>query len=372
MNITAKSLLLLILPLLVTANEAADSNIPSKFSTGDSEMICHPGVPCYPRLFVATDEFRPVKSDQDIPPGLHVRLDVQTGQKEARLYARTDKNDPAAHEIVLSPDQEEPVASPERAPAQQVIKPPKSAVGERGLFDASLAALLSKDVTEAALAPLADLVHEAYWGAQLASSPKAVSRLLSLLSPSPSAPPPPLRALSALTLGSALSNNPKALSHAATYPLAPAILGALSGESDELCQKRFLFLLGQALRDDGVRRHFLLLRGVETLLRLFLHSSKEVQGRVAVVVEDAFLNLDMRHGSRGGAEGVPELRAALCQPFQDAVVAGEDSRVLSALVALKACEVGAPFRAWAEAYRGEDLDDLVKVFRGGRTARDEL
>lgn len=370
MNITAKSLLLLILPLLVTANGAAESNIPSKFSTGDLEMICHPGVPCYPRLFVATDEFQPVKPDQDIPPGLHVRLDVQTGQKEARLYARTDENDPA-HEIVLSPDQEEPATPPEHAPAQQAIKPPKSAVGERGLFDASLAALLSKDVTEAALAPLADLVHEAYWGAQLASSPKAVSRLLSLLSPSSSAPSP-LRALSALTLGSALSNNPKALSHAATHPLAPAILGALSSESDELCQKRFLFLLGQALRDGGVRKHFLLLRGVETLLRLFLHSSKEVQGRVAVVVEDAFLNLDMRHGSRGGAEGVRELRAALCQPFQDAVVAGEDSRVLSALVALKACEVGAPFRAWAEAYRGGDLDDLVKVFRGGGTARDEL
>ncbi|CAF1105389.1 unnamed protein product, partial [Didymodactylos carnosus] len=41
-------------------------------------------------LFVATDEWQPVKPGQQIPSGLHVRLDLQTGSREAKLLERDD------------------------------------------------------------------------------------------------------------------------------------------------------------------------------------------------------------------------------------------------------------------------------------------
>ena len=36
-------------------------------------------------IFVATNEWQEIKAGQAIPRGLHVRLDMQTGKKEARL-----------------------------------------------------------------------------------------------------------------------------------------------------------------------------------------------------------------------------------------------------------------------------------------------
>ncbi|KAF8540222.1 hypothetical protein BDD12DRAFT_834326 [Trichophaea hybrida] len=372
MRITAKTLLLLILPLLVVANEAA--NIPTKFTTNSGsnseEMICHPNTPCYPRLFVATHEFQVIKPDQDIPPGLHVRLDVQTGLKEAKLYV-PEENDASTNDIVLLPEDDTPSipagAPLEPPPLHQQPKPPKSAAGEQGLFDASLASLLSSPSVDT-LAPLSDLVHEAYWGAHLTSTPGAVSKLLSLLT---SSHPAPLRAASALTLGSALSNNPKALSNAvATTPLATPILSALTTESDETAKKRTLFLLGQTLRDASVRADFLAQHGVETLRTVFGKGTSEVRGRVAVVVEDSFLNLEMRSDSTDTEETGGELKK-LCGPFQGAVVEQEDKRVLSALLAMKRCDMGSAFVAWVDAYKGEELEKLVKGYRervngGGR------
>ena len=36
-------------------------------------------------MFIPTNEWKPIKKDQGIPRGLHVRLNVQTGEREAKL-----------------------------------------------------------------------------------------------------------------------------------------------------------------------------------------------------------------------------------------------------------------------------------------------
>jgi nucleotide exchange factor SIL1 len=36
-------------------------------------------------LFIPTNEWQPIRKDQGIPRGLHVRLNVQTGEREAKL-----------------------------------------------------------------------------------------------------------------------------------------------------------------------------------------------------------------------------------------------------------------------------------------------
>jgi nucleotide exchange factor SIL1 len=76
----ALSLLLLLVPVLAGKNSA-----PSK--PNKSGQICPSSEPasCYPRLFVPTLDFQPVREGQQLPPGLHIRLNVQTMEKEARL-----------------------------------------------------------------------------------------------------------------------------------------------------------------------------------------------------------------------------------------------------------------------------------------------
>ena len=43
-------------------------------------------------VFKATDRWQEIKPGQSIPPGLHVRVDLQTGMKEAKLLSNEEEN----------------------------------------------------------------------------------------------------------------------------------------------------------------------------------------------------------------------------------------------------------------------------------------
>jgi nucleotide exchange factor SIL1 len=389
MNITRKGLLLL-LPLLAALARAHQEPIPLKFAApgteNSNEMICHPGRECYPRVFQPTDEFRVIEDDQEVPAGLHIRMDVATGQRQAKI--NIPSADDHIHDAVVvhtsenesEPESELPKDVPKEVPLhQRKIKPPKHAEGDRGVFNDSVAALLKEgagDALASALEDLEELSHEAYWGAQLTAAPGAVDALLKQLSSAAA----DTRAHAALVLGSALSNNPKALAHAAETELVAPVLAALRSEKDEAAKKRILFLLGQTLRDSDVRDKFLQQQGAKTLTDVFHEGSPAVQGRVAVVVEDAFLNKDMR--AEGSGEGESKHEAALkglCEPFAHGVVelaakeVDEAVKVLSALSALKnrfGCETGTRFGEWVEGFLGEgELGDGAKAWLNGQNAQ---
>ena len=40
---------------------------------------------------MATNEWKKVKPNQAIPPGLHVRINIQTGEREAKLLDKTEE-----------------------------------------------------------------------------------------------------------------------------------------------------------------------------------------------------------------------------------------------------------------------------------------
>lgn len=82
--------LVLFLYLFAVTALAATHPSPSSLADGPStndDQICTSADPksCYPRVFVPTINFQPIREGQSIPPGLHIRLNVQTGEKEARL-----------------------------------------------------------------------------------------------------------------------------------------------------------------------------------------------------------------------------------------------------------------------------------------------
>src|SRR5690606_38066049 len=92
------------------------------------------------------------------------------------------------------------------------IKPPPSVQFEQLAFTDAVAIVLdaskfSTPKLNNALESLENLVHESYWGLKLAV-PSTVNALLQLILTSKEAS---VRSAAALVLGSALSNNPKAL-----------------------------------------------------------------------------------------------------------------------------------------------------------------
>src|SRR2546423_15088802 len=83
---------LLVLAVIIVAAHASSSE----------EEICRDGR-CYPRAIAPTTDFTEVLEGQEIPPGLHVRMDFNTGKKEAKLF---DSSDSTSGRIILLDDEE--------------------------------------------------------------------------------------------------------------------------------------------------------------------------------------------------------------------------------------------------------------------------
>ncbi|KAH6627901.1 hypothetical protein F5144DRAFT_577232 [Chaetomium tenue] len=247
-----------------SASSAAES-APSP--SADVELICHTDNPteCYPKIFQATDEFQIVRPDQDLPIGLHVRLNVYTGLKEAKINV-PDEHDPSLEGlpvdssvvIVERDEAEEQLKPPPNAPAYEpvgTIKKPKSAdAAEGSAFYKSLTILKKGLDVDAALEMLEDISHDIYYGLKIAEDYETVHELFCLSTAPLSSPSTDdddktattLRRarLAALTLSSTLQNNPTALASIETHwpKLAPSLCGSSSGRTTPLSTSIFTLL----------------------------------------------------------------------------------------------------------------------------------
>ncbi|KAK4103175.1 hypothetical protein N658DRAFT_494500 [Parathielavia hyrcaniae] len=248
-----------------SANDSSCS--PSPAVDADSELICHTDNPaeCYPRLFQPSHEFQVVHSDQDLPLGLHVRLNVQTGLKEAKINV-PDEHDPAleglpvdSSVVIVERDEAEPdqdqVKLPPNAPAYEPagkIKEPRSAdPAEGNAFYKSLSILKKGLDVDGALEMLDDISHDIYYGLRIAEDYDTVQELfcLSTAPPSSDSPQSTTRArLASLILASTTQNNPKALAslsahwpklsgthcaHSPTTPLGTSIFTLLPPQKEQ-------------------------------------------------------------------------------------------------------------------------------------------
>ncbi|CUS13719.1 unnamed protein product [Tuber aestivum] len=400
----------LLLPYLVAALAFVTAVIsqrthdqPKRASYQDSsDLICHSGT-CYPRVFQPTHEFQVVRDDQELPPGLHYRLNLETGLKEAKI--NVDDGSEAVNGVIVLPDQGAESLPPDGHSEQRVpssddgaIKPPLSSPGDGVTFGESLEVILdtssrsTSDIT-AALLSLEDSAHEIYWGLQI-SAPRYVASLLRLIG---SAPDASIRSNSALVLGSALSNNPKALASATSDPHVPLIrslLSSLAVEKDAGAKARILYALNKAIKSPLTRSEFLIGGGMRTLQDLFAQGNAEFMVKTATFVEDNFLNDDMRAESELKAEAsvkkqdnipnryrpdrVLDDERNFYRHFEDALLNRSNqedlendefkSKVFSALSALKrkfsgeeACTPSADFLAWLEGQvdlKGKTLLEL--------------
>lgn len=280
---------LLIVTCLLAVASAASSARPSPRqekdkagsrsagSAGSDDLICHTDVAaeCYPHVFQPTHEFQRVHEDQDLPPGLHVRLNINTGVREAKINNDSEELPaglqglPVDSSIVLvdQPDDIEvdaPVARiPKGAPAYDpagVVKDPGAhadgegspasitfhesialvkgvAVGQViGSSDGSSNAKIDLTAAEQsrfidALIEIDDVAHDIYYGLKLAEDQVITRQLLCLMSGGSigggsifngvadigSARGLEAAQKASMAVASAVQNNPVALREVATY-----------------------------------------------------------------------------------------------------------------------------------------------------------
>lgn len=309
----------------------------------EEELICAPENPkdCYPRTFEPTEEFQVVREGQQIPHGLHVRLDVTTGKKEAKINDPNEeipglKGSPVDSSVVIVDPEEgsddlKPQL-PKGAPAYEAVgkvKPPET---ELKAFHDSLTVLktlsLNDRPIDAALTILTDIAHDIYYGLKIAEDSNAVKELLCMMSSREnfakgSGDEVVVQAGQAASIiGSALQNNQKALEEVekawpdisketcagADRKLSPAVFNMLvpdsprdavshGSEGDDLTlTKAKTSALKGLIKSPIIRDDFLANDGMAQVLKvLVLEKPKLVpaQQKLANLVMDEFLDEDM-------------------------------------------------------------------------------
>ncbi|KAK6189566.1 ribosomal protein S15 [Pestalotiopsis sp. IQ-011] len=348
-----------------SVSAASSSAAPSPSAEG--ELICHTDnqAECYPKVFSATDEFQVVHDDQDLPPGLHVRMDIYSGVKEAKLY--TPGADDAALEglpvdqsvLVVDP---EPAEDVPRIPQGAPVYEPVGAVKEPQVQDPDFTAALEflkehaetapgaeKHPLDDALVDLEDISHDMYYGSKIIEDEDAVKSLFCLLTARNAeqatwATIQQRDFLASSILSSSLQNNPPALRHLEDHwenlmesqcaahqkplkdvffsSLEPSVQSSADQRLEAAWTQRLLPVVARLLKSDTIRPEFMDADGMKHFLQILLKKEDAwavPRARVSRIVSDTFL--DTALGAR------TDLWAL--QPVSDAATCEKDSSSLA-------------------------------------------
>ncbi|KAK2603835.1 nucleotide exchange factor sil1 [Conoideocrella luteorostrata] len=325
------SLLVCIFAAPAFAQESASSE------STKPDLICHTSKAseCYPRIFQPTDEFQTVHDDQEIPSGLHVRLNIWTGQKEAKINV-SGEGDPSLEGlpvdravVMVDPEQQhqDTPRIPKGAPAYEPVGKVKGPEHESVAFHEGLK-MLKKGVSKYgpafgdALEGLEELSHDLYYGLKIAEDSDAVKALFCLMS-GPQLPAAagaiPRDQQAAAILAGALQNNPTALkevtkawpklvdskcrntNEALRISLYSSVVPSQNNDGTSAQQaaarvKSKVAVINGLLKDDSFRTEFLKESGMASLLKVLMPQQEEwagAQRKVGQLVLDNFLDQDM-------------------------------------------------------------------------------
>ncbi|KAI0970387.1 hypothetical protein F4678DRAFT_137899 [Xylaria arbuscula] len=320
---------------------ASATSPPAASPAAETELICHTDNPaeCYPKVFSATREFQVVHDDQDLPVGLHVQLDVQTGQKQAKLYNPDEEENPALaglpvdHGVIVvdpDPTQDEEPKIRAGAPAYEPVGVVKAPREKNEDFSRALQAVkessegqpsIGTSGLDGALQLLDDLSHDMYYGLQIAEDTEVVQSLFYLLfRQNEDGRPLTERAefIASSVLSAAIGNNAKALAAIESswdniaqnnhelgsrsirdelfQRLAPTSEADTQEESKEAELIRlYLPVISGLLKSSKIRSEFLDNEGMQNFLQILLRDGAVWESRrakTAQVVSDTFLDED--------------------------------------------------------------------------------
>ena len=324
--------------LFLTLSSLLGTNGTVPSPKASTELICHTNnaAECYPSTFQPTEEFQIIKDDQALPPGLHVRMNLATGVKEARLNVPEPGNTYSDLVIVEKPGPDEnnennvvdlnvdasvdDLKIPDHHDQSVLSKPPRIRdpafePGEAHEFESSMSQLRNPpgegyDLNPALIA-LQDLCHSGDWGLKLTKDSN-VTRLLVKVFQDVSQHLS-VRSGAALLLATAIQNNPDALAAALSHfyndewPTGPldAVLLALVHEQSAKLLIRAVFLLSSLCQDQDQLARFVNAGGIEALLQVFEAANglgpeeDKLRGKIANFILDHIVDLDLAALSAG-------------------------------------------------------------------------
>lgn len=347
----------LLFPILAQATSSQSSESP----VASTDLICPTDnvADCYPRIFEPTKDFQIIKEGQDIPPGLHVRMNIYSGEKEARLNIPMEGEEgynleglPTEQSIVTvdQPESEPgkpalrdqvPIEPPVYNTAGKIPPPiPDPASGdEMAIFQKALLTIkMEARAFDSALADLSDLSHDIYYGVEIAKDGPVLEKLICLTLGSGSEKMPANEKgrdhKAASILASSIQNNPTALKEVSSYwkmvmyptcgfdvaastqkNFVGMLRSRLGREKDPNALKAKVTAISGLLREPTIRKEFIEKGGMELLLAIFLKKGEQfdvVRQKVGQLVMDNFLDEGM-----GAAIGVwprlPVSEAKICE-----------------------------------------------------------
>ncbi|KAI1864319.1 hypothetical protein JX265_008690 [Neoarthrinium moseri] len=409
-NLFCVALSLVFFSFFITSAVASPPSAEASPSA-QADLICHTDNPaeCYPKVFSATEEFQTVRDDQDLPPGLHVRLNIWTGQKEARLNTPMAE-DPALEGlpvdksvVVVDPEvsNEEPqlpLGAPAYEPVGVVKEPqvqnPDFAIALDFLKEhAETAPSDVKHPLDDALVDLEDISHDMYYGKKIMEDAGAVKSLFCLLTQRDAQQADRDLTerrdfLASSILSSSLQNNPPAMREIESQwdqlmstqcgfhqrPLGEVLFDGLkprtqASTADEANRQEASWIrtslpvVGRLMKSDPIRGHFMQNDIMRNFLQILLIESPAWEAprvRVSRIVSDTFLD-----NAVGAKEGVWP-RGVISDP---AVCQEESTRLGDGCWEYHLQEITKETKAeWAQ----EMLDLLNTARSGARRAKDEL
>jgi nucleotide exchange factor SIL1 len=287
-------------------------------------------------MFQPTEDFQSIKEGQDIPPGLHVRLNIYTGEKEARLNIPMDGDDDPALEgipveqamvVVDQPESESEEAKqipiPPNAPAYEAVgkiqQPPPNSGDAVTFGSATLSIKTGREDFDTSLDDLSELAHDIYYGVEMCKDRPTVEKLLcyALGHGSEKFPATENRRdhKAASTLAAAIQNNPSALTEvtnlgkelwyptcgtskkaAGTEHFVEILRKNLEREMDPSALKAKVALMNGLMKNPNVRDDFVQAGAMKLLLAIWLQEGEQwepARMNVAQVVMDTFLDENM-------------------------------------------------------------------------------
>lgn len=278
-------------------------------------------------VFYPTKEWKTVKPDQAIPAGLHVRLNLETGKKEAKLMdgddghkywklgdkqgmVNTDSKE-FTHEELKKALKEFKISKhdvPNEKRANEIkekfrsldqlkddfkkmnigIKTGQEIVTE--LYEKLNSTDISINKREAVLEDLEYHLHQ-YDNAVLFCDLGGMPLLVKGLNDTDSS----LRSLSAYALGSAVQSNPKVQIYAIESGALHQLIRSLATDSSLEVKKKMLFALSSMIRDfPYAQKKFFELGGLQSMMELFRDDKlRSLQIKVVTLMSD--LNDEQNH-----------------------------------------------------------------------------
>ncbi|CAM1507138.1 Fc.00g067790.m01.CDS01 [Cosmosporella sp. VM-42] len=353
----------ILLCVFAASVSASESPSASPSPSAEVDLICHTSNPdeCYPRVFQAADEFQIVHDDQELPHGLHVRLNINTGLKEAKINVPDEVNpsleglpvDQAV--LVVDPEQADAPNIPKGAPEYDTVgrikepQEPEENYAGKPFFEAMK--ILKKgapgldEAVDVALEGMEELSHDLYYGLKITEDPAVVKGLFCMMAnqhiPIVDGGFTPRDQQAAAILAGALQNHPSALKEVAKQwdnlmaykcpktgkPLSEGFYARfvpyrmLDGAGAKIAAGRAkakVAAINGLIKSDTIRAEFLKNDGMRRLLEVMLPESQDwatAQRKVGQTVLDTFLDEDM--GAKTGQwPRTAKASDATCENFE--------------------------------------------------------